>query len=71
MASEKMWFAYELDFARRWTPVAYHGDKPPKKLGTDVERSTLHEVPEDCIGADGEPLFGKLMERFQKPKERD
>lgn len=62
-----MIFCYEKDFAERWLPVVYHDGLPPKTgpNGQGVERRGSWEVPDDCMGSDGEPMFGKLMERFR------
>lgn len=63
-----MWFLYERDFARRWVPVVYHGDKPnPRKDGS---ATGAIEVPPDCIGPDGQPMFGRLQAKFPPPKEQ-
>lgn len=69
--TEKMWFCYESDFAKRPTPVVYHGEKPSKKLGADVERSPLYDVPAECVDSDGSPNFGMLMKRFPPPQVKD
>lgn len=53
-------FTYERDFARRWTPVVYHDDKP--KSATPV-----HSVPSDCLDMDGSPRFAELQRRFPEP----
>lgn len=61
-----MWFCYELENTE-WIPVVYrsaHG--LPETLPLAV-RTEMVTVPEDCIGADNEPMFGRLKERFAAP----
>lgn len=66
-----MWFRWEMDFARRWCPVVHHGERPATSR-QDVDRlSPAVKVPDDCIGADGEPLFGRLQAQFPAPEDRD
>lgn len=61
-----MYFCYEKDFAERWSPVVYHEEKPRKgENSLTVERSSIWEVPLDCINVNGDPMFGRLMERFR------
>lgn len=62
-----IFFCYELSH-NGWNAVAYHGEKPRKNENSlKVERSSFYEVPDDCIGANGEPMFGKLQTRFPSP----
>lgn len=43
------YFCYERDFARRWTPVIIHGDKPSKSVnGSTPERTAIIEVSDDA-----------------------
>jgi hypothetical protein len=65
--SERMFFCYEKDFSLRWTPCVYYGDKPGKRMEYNIERSSIYEVPEDCMNGD-EPSFHKLQQRFPPPK---
>lgn len=60
-----IWFAWERQPTGNWAPVCYHGDKPRKDADN---RLTLHEVPADCIDADGSPNFGALTKRFPLPE---
>ncbi len=50
-----------------WTQVVYHGRDP---VMSKVDATPAEEVPADCIDACGEPIFGKLRERFPKPEAR-
>ena len=58
-----MWFCYELSDAGKWEACAYRTNFGEPALD-DRLRTELVELPEDCIGGDGEPMFGKLRERF-------
>lgn len=58
-----MYFCYELSDSGVWEAVCYRTNfgfpRPDERL-----RSELIEVPDDCIGDNGDPLFGRLRERF-------
>lgn len=59
-----MWFRWE-HHAVGWCSEVQHLERPK-----DSERYTpAVEVPPDCIGEDGEPMFGRLEARFPKPVE--
>lgn len=65
-----MWFRWERDHALRWCPTIHHGDKPEvtkSSQGDPVRQTEAVQVPDDCI-VNGEPLFGKLVERFPMPR---
>lgn len=54
----------------RWEPssigmcqAVYYDEKPKSMEGA----TKAVEVPEDCIGSDGAPMFGRLKQRFPKP----
>lgn len=59
----KMWFGYTLSEDGVWEAVCYRTNfgNPPLE---DSLRTELVEVPADCIGADGEPIFAELRDRF-------
>lgn len=60
----RMWFGYELSEDGVWEAVCYRtnfGRRPPLE---DSLRTEMVEVPPDCIGAGGEPIFAKLRDRF-------
>jgi hypothetical protein len=63
------YFVWEKDFAGRWSPVVYHGDKPPKSVnGGEMERSSFFPIAPEFMGADGNsPMFGILKEKYPKP----
>lgn len=63
------WFCYELDFAQRWCPVVHHLERPKAKKGEEHRMAGPWAVPEDCVGADGQPMLGALQKRFAAPKE--
>lgn len=69
--TERMFFAYEMNFGGKWCPVVYHGDKPSKKMEGEPSRSAVHEVPSDCIDEFGNPIFGKLQRMFPPPQEKE
>lgn len=58
-----MWFGYELSEDGVWEAVCYRTNfgSPPLE---DSLRTELVEVPADCIGTGGEPIFAKLRDRF-------
>jgi hypothetical protein len=58
-----MWFAYELSDAGVWEAVCYRVNYGDPALD-DRPRTNLVAVPASCIGDDGDPLFGRLRERF-------
>ena len=63
-----MWFRWEHS-AIGWSPVVFHMEQPSQ---TNAVRATAHwPVPADCIGEDGAPMFGRLVQRFPKPVEVD
>ncbi|GGB00355.1 hypothetical protein GCM10011491_30670 [Brucella endophytica] len=65
-----MLFCYEREPNGQWTPVVYRTNfGEPKLWPADRERTELVEVPEEFIGADGEPKFGALKGRFAPPAE--
>ncbi len=66
--TDRMYFVYEKDFSSRWIPAVYY-EKPEKRMEYNIERSPIHEVPEDCI-ISGEPAFGKLQAKFPPPQEK-
>jgi hypothetical protein len=60
------YFCWEKGASGRWGPVCYHG-APPRSDGDRPTRSTVHGVPDDLIGKDGQPMFGALVERYPAP----
>lgn len=56
-------FCYELSDNGVWEAVVYRTNFGGPLLDERV-RSSLVRVPADCIGSDGEPMFGRLRERF-------
>jgi hypothetical protein len=67
------WFCYERSVGR-WAPVVYHGQKPrPEKVaeGDEPSRTTLIPVPADCLDTSGDPMFGRLQERFPPPAPKE
>lgn len=70
----KVFFCYERAMTGNWHPVCYHSEPPKKEKVSDGDmpsRSTVHEVPPDCIVGLDEPLFGILMKRFPAPGENN
>lgn len=63
-----MWFCWEMNFANRWTPVCHHMDKPKARKGEEHRLAGPWEVPDDCVGSDGQPMLGALQRRFPAPK---
>lgn len=57
-------FCYERG-TRGWTPVVYHGEKPPKNKY--IERSPFHDVPAECFDTSGAVMFAKLTAMFPEP----
>lgn len=64
--TERMYFCWERSYAG-WIPVTYYGEEPGKKMEGKVERSTVYDVPPECIGEDGEPLWRKLKILYPPP----
>lgn len=69
--TERMFFAYEKDFAGRYCPVVYYNEKPSKRMEGEPVRSAVYDVPPECIGGDGEPMFSRLVKRFPPPQEKE
>jgi len=60
------WFRYERSLGR-WCPTVHHTEKPRTPKGEEDRVTTAWPVPEDCLSADGSPMFGRLKERFPEP----
>jgi hypothetical protein len=72
MHMPKLFFCWERASTGRWGPVCYHGAPPKAEKVSDGDRpyrTPVLEVPEDCQDGDGNPLFGRLSERFPAPVE--
>ncbi|PSH61617.1 hypothetical protein CU103_22685 [Phyllobacterium sophorae] len=59
----RMWFGYTLSEDGVWEAVCYRTNFGNPPLENSL-RTEMVEVPADCIGADGEPIFAKLRDRF-------
>lgn len=59
-------FTYERDFARRWCPVVYYGDKP-----ANADGAPAWTIPDNMIDEDGSPRFGALKRAFPAPVDPD
>lgn len=66
-----MWFCYESNMKGGWCPVIHYLVKPDAKSDRTKGkvRTPPVEVPDDCIGADGEGDFKLLTERFPPPRD--
>lgn len=64
-----MWACYEKG-SLGWQLVVYHQWKPPMQSvnGKGVERTSLFDVPKDCINEDGSVNFNKIESRVLKPE---
>lgn len=56
-----MWFRWE-NVTGQWEPVVYRGS--PVLYDPAIMATEFVRVPKDCIGDDGEPMFGMLKAMF-------
>lgn len=69
---KKLYFCYEKD-STGWSPVVYHNDPPPSK-GVNGSPPEIHPsygvvtLAPEFIGANNEPLFGKIQKAYPLPK---
>lgn len=60
------WFRYERTNGR-YCPVVIYGEKPRVPKGEEDRITVSVPVPDDCLGPDGTPIFGRLKAKFPAP----
>ncbi len=68
------WFCYQPNFARKWIPSIYYGERPAQThegSSTIIERSSIVQLDEDDLFMYKERSgFAYLVKRYPPPKEK-
>lgn len=68
--TEEAWFIWEKSISGIWGPAVVYGDRPKTRKHEEHMMTSPRKVPDECLTADGSPMFGRLIALYPKPSDQ-